>query len=203
LLLTGYDDAAGGFIGQDSYYGPDKKIPYADLDKAWQAFNRVYLMLYPPDQEATIKSILGEQWDVDANRRHALQIAQAESEANPDDAFAWFNLGTNQAYFERYVDATEAFDQARNLGLPQRMLRYQFGPFMAYFHSGQYSDLDTLLQYALKITRNSEEAFLWRGWMHFRQGDKAAAIEDFRRALQANPNYEDAKYALGFVGAAP
>jgi tetratricopeptide (TPR) repeat protein len=203
LLLTGYDETNQTFTGQDTYFGADKKIPYAKLDKDWQAFNRVYIMLYPPDQEPTIKSILGEQWDVEFNRQHALQAAQTETQKDPLDAFAWFNLGTNLAYFERYIDATEAFDRARNIGLPQRMLRYQFSPFMAYFHSGQLDDLNELLGYALKITRNSEEAFLWRGWMSYRQGDRVQAIEDFRRAIQANPNYEDAKYALEFVGAAP
>ncbi len=203
LLLTGYDDDKQTFTGQDTYFGANKKIPYAKLDKGWQAFNRVYIMLYPPEFEPTLRSILGEQWDAEINRQHALQVAQEETQANPDDAFAWFNLGTNQAYFERYADATDAYDRARNLGLPQRMLRYQFGPFMAYFHSGQLDDLDTLLKYALKITRNSEEAYLWRGWMQYRQGDKTAAIEDFRRALQENPGYEDAKYALNFLGAAP
>ena len=203
LLLTGYDDSRQIFTGQDTYFGADKKFPYPKLDKAWQAFNRVYILLYPPEQEAVIQSILGPQWDVEYNRQYALKVAQEETQKEPGDAFAWFNLGTNLAYFERYIEATEAYDQARNLGLPQRMLRYQFGPFMAYFHSGQLDDLDALLKYSLKITRNSEEALLWRGWMEYRQGDKNAAIEDFRRALEANPNYEDAKYALSFTGATP
>jgi tetratricopeptide (TPR) repeat protein len=83
------------------------------------------------------------------------------------------------------------------------MLRYQFGPFMAYFHSGRLDQLDTLLKYALKITPNSEETFLWRGWMEFRQGNKTAAVDDFRQAYQDNPNYEDAKYALRYAGALP
>jgi tetratricopeptide (TPR) repeat protein len=203
LLLTAYDDASETFTGQDTYFGANKKTTYSVLDDNWQAFNRVYIMVYPPEQEDTIKSILGPQWDVDYNRQYALQVAQTETEEDPKNPFTWFNLGTNLAYFERYIDATNAYDQARTLGLPQRMLRYQFGPFMAYFHSGQLNELSTLLDYALKITRNSEEAFLWRGWMHYRQDEKALAIEDFHRALDANPNYQDALYALRFVGAIP
>jgi Tfp pilus assembly protein PilF len=74
---------------------------------------------------------------------------------------------------------------------------------MAYFHTGQLDDLEALLDYALQITRNSEEAFLWRGWMEYRRGNEGKAIENFQRALQENPVYEDAKYALRFVGAAP
>jgi tetratricopeptide (TPR) repeat protein len=203
LLLTGYDDAKGTFTGQDTYFGANKQFRYEKLDEAWQAFNRVYLLVYTPEQEATIQSILGANWEIEYNRQYALQVARKETEADPENAFAWFNLGTNLAYFERYIEATDAFDQARNLGLPQRMLRYQFSPFMAYFHSGQLSTLNDLLTYALKITRNSEEAFLWRGWMHYRLGEKGLAIDDFRRALEANPGYEDARYALRFSGAAP
>jgi hypothetical protein len=86
------------------------------------------------------------------------------------NAFAWFNLGSNLVYFERYAEAARAYDQARQLGLPQRMLRYQFGPFFAYFFSSRNADLLSLTEYALKITPNSEETLLWRGWGHYRDG---------------------------------
>ena len=102
-------------------------------------------------------------------------------------------------YFERYAEATQAYDRARELGLPQRMLRYQFGPFFAYFHTGRIDDLMTLTEYALQRTPNAEEALLWRGWGLYRQGKTAEAIASFRRALEENPNYLDAQYALDFV----
>ncbi len=200
-LVTGYDDASRTFVGQDSFYGPDQKIPYTRLDEYWQAFNRVYILIYPPHQEELVKTILGEDWDVDVNRQHALEIAQAETQATPENAFAWFNLGTNLTYFERYIEATDAYDKARDLGLPQRMLRYQFGPFIAYFHTGQIDDLIALTEYALKVTPNAEEALLWHGWAMYRQGDISQAIADFEQALVENPNYQDAQYALDFVRA--
>jgi tetratricopeptide (TPR) repeat protein len=203
FLLTGYDDAAGSFIGQDSFRGADQQVSYQDLDKAWQSFNRVFIMVYLPEQEATIKSILGPHWGVDFNRKQALQTAQQETQDDPQNAFSWFNLGTNLAYFERYIEATQAYDLARNIGLPQRMLRYQFGPFMAYFHTGQMDQLMALLEYALQRTRNAEEAFLWRGWAHYRMGKKAEAVADFNRALEENPFYQDAVYALQFMKANP
>lgn len=199
FLITGYDEAAQVFIGQDSFHGPDQRVAYEKLDEYWQAFNRVYILLYLPHQEDTVKAILGAQWDVDANRQYALDVAQAETEAHPENAFAWFNLGTNLTYFERYIEATDAYDQARELGLPQRMLRYQFAPFIAYFHTGQIDDLVTLTEYALKITPNSEEAWLWHGWAMYRQGRINDAVSDFERALQENPTSVDAQYALTFV----
>ncbi|WP_054520852.1 C39 family peptidase [Thermanaerothrix daxensis] len=199
LLLTGYDDGEGYFIAQDSFYGPNRLIPYVGLDQNWQAFNRVYFLVFPPESEATLQALLGEDWDVEANRHHALETAQHETQEQPDNAFAWFNLGTNLVYFERYEEAAAAYDQARTLGLPQRMLRYQFGPFFAYFHTHRIDDLMALTEYALKRTPNSEEALLWRGWGLYRQGKKSEAIASFEEALKAHPGYPDAEYALRFV----
>jgi tetratricopeptide (TPR) repeat protein len=140
---------------------------------------------------------------VEANRRRALETARAEAAADPQDAYAWFNVGTNLVYFEDYPAAAEAYDQARSLGLPQRMLRYQFGPFFAYFHTGRIEELMTISEYALLRTPNAEEALLWRGWGRYRQNNLLGAISDWRAALQANPNYQDARYALDFVGSTP
>ena len=200
-LITGYDDAAQTFTGQDTFYGADQIIPAEALDQYWQAFNRVYILIYLPSQEETIKAILGENWDPDVNRQNALDAAQAETESDPQNAFAWFNLGSNLTYFERYIEATDAYDEAREIGLPQRMLRYQFGPFIAYFHTGQLDDLLALTQQALDITPNAEEALLWYGWALYRQGNKNDALASFQQALAENPNYIDAQYALDFVRA--
>jgi tetratricopeptide (TPR) repeat protein len=203
LLLTGYDDASQTFTGQDSFHGADQKVAYATLDNYWHIFNRVYILVYRPEQEEAVKSILGGDWDPNLNRQHALATAQAEAQSNPRDAFAWFNVGSNLVFFGRYAEAASTYDTARNLGLPQRMLRYQFGPFFAYFHSGRTEDLLALTEYALQRTLNAEEALLWHGWALYRKGDTAGAAADFRKALKANPNGQDAKNALNFVGASP
>jgi len=198
-LITGYDQASQTFVGQDSYHGPDQKIPEKILDEYWQAFNRVYILTYLPDQEDTVKTILEEDWDPNTNRAHALEVSLTETQTDPQNPFSWFNLGTNLAYFERYQEASEAYDVARNLGLPQRMLRYQFGPFLAYFHSGRVDDLMTLTEYALQRTPNAEEAYLWRGWGNYRLGNTNQAMADFRQALLENPNYLDAQYAQNYL----
>jgi len=198
-LLTGYNDDAQTFTGQDSFHGPDQVISYQTLDEYWQVFNRVYILVYPPALQERVASVLGEHWDVAANRRGALETAQAEIDADQADPFAWFNLGTNLVYFERWGEAANAFDRARELGLPQRMLRYQFTPFFAYFHTRRIEDLLALSEYALQITPNAEEALLWRGWALYRDGDTPGATADFQQALRENPNYSDAQYALDFV----
>ena len=198
-LITGFDDASQMFTAHDTEIGPNQKVSYTDTDINWQSFNRVYVIVYPPDMEEAVISILGEQWDMDVNRQKALEMAERETQEDPDNAFAWFNLGNNLAYFARWNESAQAFDAARTIGLPQRMFRYQFTPFMAYFHSLRTDDLMALTKYALDITRTSEEAMLWRGYGLYRLGDKDAALSFFNEALRIRPGYYDATTAIELV----
>lgn len=199
LFINGYSDTTRTFVTQDTYYGPDMAVSYDQLEKNWQSFNHVYIVIYPPDQEEKVKSIIGADWDKDANRQHALEEAQADVQADPENPFYWFNEGTNLVYFERYAEAAVAFDKARKIGLPQRMLRYQFSPFIAYFNALRTDDLITIAKYAVNVTPNSEEAHLWLGWGFFRDGDRAGAESEFKKALSLNESYSDAQYALNYL----
>jgi len=206
LLLTGYDDEQQTFIVQDTNPGtggPDRSISYEELDEGWREFNRVYMYIYLPQNETQIQSILGEHADFDANRSAALEAAQSEIELDPQDPYGWFNLGTNLVYFERYGEASQAFDNALSLGLPWRFTRYQFGPYIAYFNQGRFQDVVDLAEATLFRTYKAEESLLWRGWANFRLGDLNRAVVDWREALQYNPNYQDALYALDYVGSSP
>ena len=203
LLLTGYDDATQTFTAQDPYRGPDKQMSYEQIESEWKPFNYVYMVVYLPDREAEVQALLGPDWDPGLNRLNALASAEAATAADPKDAFAWFNRGSNLIYFERYDEPNAAYDKARELGLPQRMFRYQFGPFIANFQANRTDDLLALTDYALQRTEMSEEAWLWHGWALYRQGNTNGAIEDWRKALSVRPGYEDALYALSFVGATP
>ncbi len=203
LLLTGYDETAKVFVAQDSFRGPDLEVGFEDTDGRWETYNRVYILIYPPAQEELVKQILAEDWDEEYNRQNALLQAEFEAKEHPENAFAWFNLGSNLVFYERYEEAAQAYDIARTIGIPQRMLRYQFGPFFAYFHANRNDDLQTIIDYALRITDNSEEALLWKGWLLYRQGDQFGAVNAFRDAYAANIYSLDAQYALDFMGAIP
>jgi tetratricopeptide (TPR) repeat protein len=203
LLLTGYDDSSQTFIVQDAYKGPDKSVSYEQLVSEWKPFNYLFIVVYLPEDETEMATILGSNWDADQNRQNALAIAEAATAKDPNDAFAWFNVGSNLVYFERYDEANAAYDKAREIGLPQRMFRYQFGPFLANFHALRTDDLLALTNYALQRTDMSEETWLWHGWAQYRKGDTTKAVESWRKALSIHPGYEDALYALSFVGAAP
>ncbi|MEK6222800.1 MAG: C39 family peptidase [Chloroflexota bacterium] len=203
LLLTGYDQTSQTFTAQDSLRGADQVVTYEDTLARWQPFNYVYLIVYLPDQEETVKEILGANWENDKNREYARDLAQQQIEADSQDAFAWFNLGSNLVYFAQYEQAGAAYDQAREIGIPQRMLRYQFGPFFTYFNLQNSVTLLALADYAISITSNSEEAWLWKGWAHYQKGEREPAVEAFREAYWANIYSADAQYALEFMDATP
>lgn len=199
MFLTAYDDASETFTGQDSFHGPNQKLNYETLTTDWLPFNNVYMVIYLPEEEAEVQQLLGDDWSEETNRQNALQASLRATEADPNDAYALFNLGTNLLAFERYAESADAYNRARELDLPQRMMRYQFGPFITYFQANQIQDLLTLTEYALQRTPNSEEALLWHGWALYRQGDLKGAIDDWETALKHRPDYIDAQYALDFV----
>lgn len=189
LLLTGYDDTKQEFTVQDSYRGPDKTISYTQLEEEWKPFNNLYMVMYFTQYEEEMKTLLASDWDPELNRQRALDATQAATASASADAFDWFNYGSNLAYFRRYEEAALAYDKAREIGLPLRMFRYQFGPFLAYFHSGRNDDLLVLTKYAIGITDMSEEAWLWHGYGLYRQGDNAGALKAWRKADSINPNF--------------
>jgi tetratricopeptide (TPR) repeat protein len=200
LLLTGYDDAARTFTIQDSYHGADLSISYEQLQEEWEPFNNLYMVIYFPQDEAELQSLLGADWDVDMNRQRALDSAQALTESDPEDPYAWFNLGSDLVYFERYEEAARAYDRAREIGLPLRMFRYQFGPFWAYFHAERIDDLLVLTDYARAITDMSEEAWFWYGWALYRQNDFEGARKAWNKALSINDSsYVDVRNALQYL----
>jgi tetratricopeptide (TPR) repeat protein len=200
LLLTGYDDVAQTFTVQDSYHGANLAVSYTQLESEWKPFNYLFMVIHLPQEEEELKTLLGDDWDPDQNRQRALELAEAATQENPDDAFAWFNLGSNQVYFERYNEAAMAYDASRQIGLPLRMFRYQFGPFIAYFHSNRIEDLLVLTDYARGITEMSEEAWLWYGWGLYRKDDFEGARDAWNKALSINNSpYVDAHSALQYV----
>lgn len=201
LLITAYDDSKQEFTIQDSYHGPDLTISYTQLEQDWKPFNNVYLLMYFPQFEEEVKTLLGSDWDPNLNRQRVLSATEAATTDSNADAFDWFNYGSNLAYFERYEEAARAYDKARELDLPLRMFRYQFGPFLAYFHSNRNEDLLTLADYALDVTEMSEEAWLWYGYGLYRDGDYTGALKAWQKADSINPNFfeDQARKAMQLV----
>jgi tetratricopeptide (TPR) repeat protein len=206
-LLTGYDDDVGQFTTQDSYHGPNVAVDYDAFDELWRVFNRVYLVIFYPLKADELMAVLGESADDGMMYSQALEVAQVEAlNPNPEcvayencadrTAFAWFNVGSSLTGLGRDQDAAAAYDQARLLGLPWRMLWYQFGPYESYYAVERYDDVITLATVTLRTTGNLEESYYWRGMAYLAQGDTGRARSDLQAALRYNPNFTAAREAL-------
>lgn len=203
--LVAYDDTMGVFYAYDSFMGTGEgesgvAESYIRMDADWRAFNRTFIVLFLPEAEGQVRAILGDLADETGAAQTALATAQDEARRNPQDPFAWFNMGTSLVALERYREAANAFDQARRFQLPWRMTWYQFGPFVAYYNEGRYDDVLSLVQINLNNAQELEESYYWRGRVYLAQGQAAQAAAEFRRALSYNPNYEDARRALQALG---
>lgn len=197
-LVIGYDEDE--LIFYDSYQGPDVRAPVVQFDPLWKVFNRTMMVAYTAPISPLVEAILGERADERVMYERALAQAQAEAAADPRDKFAWFNIGTNLLALGDSAGAADAFDEARALKLPWRMMWYQFGPYVAYFKQGRYADVIALANATLRRVRNLEESLYWRGRALAAIGNVKAARADFQAALRFNPHYAAAREALDAMG---
>jgi len=205
-VVMGYDDATETFYTFDSLLGNGadnlgRPLSYADLDDRWRAFNRDYLIVYRPEQEADVMALLGEQADRSVN--WASTLAQAEAEiASIGDGFAYFNAGSALLGLGQAEEAALMFDQAFAVGLPWRMLWYQYGPFEAYFLTRRYDDVLRLVQDVRRTTGGVEEIFYYAGLVYEARGELNTARDFFEVAAARNRNYEPPRLALARLDAA-
>lgn len=200
LLPVAYDDVLGQFWVYDSWFGtseeplqnanPDGRIlTYDQLEIDWPQFNRNYIILYRDDQRAQVEAILGDDLDDNVMWRGNLTQAQADATLQPENPFAWFDLGTAYTQLGQYDNAALAYDKARAIGLPWRMLWYQFGLYEAYYQTGRYDDLLLLTDLTLTDRPYFEESYYYRGLALQALGDAAGAAENLARAAELNPDF--------------
>lgn len=213
LLPVAYDDAANQVWVYDSWLGTSevpqtnadpngRVLSYDELESYWAQFNRSYIVLYEPAQEELVYSLLGEATDDGVMWQDSLERAQADARRDPDNAFYWFNLGTSYNALRQYEDAAVAFDQARAIGLPWRMLWYQFGPYEAYYQTGRYEDIVLLANTTLQDRPYFEESFFYLGLAQAALDDSTSARENLEKAVAFNPNFLAASDALADLSAA-
>ncbi len=205
LLAAGYDDDLQEIWVYDSLIwdiateentSDGHSYSYEDLLTFWPQFNGSYVILYPPEREQEVADILGVDFDLVTMWERTLERNERALQNQPDNAFLWFNMGTAYNSLGRHEEAANAFDKARVIGLPWRMLWYQFGPYEAYFNTGQYQQIIVLADATLAARPYFEESFFWRGMAKQALGDTASARADFDAAVQFNRNFAPAVDAL-------
>jgi tetratricopeptide (TPR) repeat protein len=218
--VTGYDDAKGVLIVQDTWNdGPNFPISYEEFtsSEAWLSFDNIFIVVYSPERETELLTALGPYADDTWATRHALAIAEEgiATLSGIDQYFAWFAKGMSHVELFEHADAAAAFDQAfaiyNDLGKddkqrPYRMMWYQTGPYKAYFYTGRYQDVIDLANITLTDTISKptlEESIYWRAQAKYMIGDTPGAIADYRETLRLHPNWSPAIQALQDLGVQP
>ncbi len=207
LLVVAYDDTSQQFWVFDSWFGTSlipgenadkngRNLSYSELETYWPHFNNNYIPVYAPNQAAQVVEIIADDMDDTIMWQKSLATAQQNAAADPENPFLWFNLGNSYNALAEYEKAATAFDQARALGLPWRMLWYQFGPYEAYYQVGRYEDVILLADVTLKDRPYFEESFYYKGLALAALGDDTAAQKYFEDAAEFNPNFAPAVAAL-------
>ncbi len=210
LTVYGYDDAQQELYTQDSYLGPwdssGRPASYSEVERYWQQFNYTFYVVYQSEKENEVAAILGpDMFDNFAMWQNAAARAEAETKENQEDAIAWFNLGTALTRMggltgeaQYYEGGAQAFDRARQIGLPPRMLWYQFQPYLAYMKLQRYQDIIDLADATLETQggRNVEETFWYKGHALAFLGDIVGAREAYQEALRVNENFYPAQWSL-------
>lgn len=203
LLVMGYDDYGQNFLAFDSYEGSNngkgRPQPYSTFDAYWRHFNRVFIVVYRPEQENKLREALGPYVDPNYASQIALETARNEVARDGEDKWAWFNMGTSYVRLGEYENAAYAYDVAYQLYLPWRMLWYQFGPYEAYFQTRRYDDVLTLAGTNENITPYVEETYYWQGMVFAARGETDRAIAKFNQALRYNRNFFPAQEAIAQV----
>ncbi|MEM8858035.1 MAG: C39 family peptidase [Chloroflexota bacterium] len=224
LIVFGYDSSKEEYNTIDTFLGPftekDVKQPgytledgfiysYEYIAEYWQQFNYTFYVVYEAEREDELYAILGDDiiyaednWTASAIR------AQKDIDADPDNPFAWFNLGTSLTELgkktkknEHYQNAAVAFDKALEIGLPSRMLWYQHGPFVAYNEIGRHEDALSLADATLVDPggRTIEEVYLHKGHSLSYLQDLPNALIAYNQALRLNENFYPAQWAKDYT----
>lgn len=196
--IVGYDVNTGVFTIHDSFLGEGFQERFATVDQYWHHFNRRFIVIYQPQDEARVAAILGDLADPVKAAEHAFKVAQEEVKLDDNNAHAWFNMGSSLVMMGDYERAAVAFTKALSLDkLPFRMMWYQFGAFEAFYESGRYGDLLPYVEANLESTgRDIEEIHYWHGKALAAMGDDAGAERAFRQALSLRSGYAEAQAAL-------
>jgi tetratricopeptide (TPR) repeat protein len=213
LTVYGYDQEKQEFYSRDTDAGPfDGRAridSYEELSYWWQQFNYTFYVVFPPERESRVMSIIPEYLHDNVSMwEFTTELANQEIGEDPDNVFAWLNRGVSQTRLGEitgemsyYENGASDFDRARDIGLPPRTLYYEHRPFMAYLRVGRVDEIMNLTDALLATTGGQwvEEIHWYRGHALAAQGRLSEARESYMKALEVNKNFYPAQTSLDWV----
>lgn len=115
--VRGYDDARKVFIVNDSMLGRGVALTYEWFAANWQPFSYRYMVLYRPDEEPLLRSIIGDDWNDSRNRRNFYERTRAEA-LQQNTSAAWLTFGEAAYQYGQFAEAVGAFEKGIGIGSP-------------------------------------------------------------------------------------
>mgnify|MGYP001356923837 CR=1 FL=1 len=188
--IRGYDRNTQQVLHNDSYYGPNLWRSYDDLNRNWRVFNYKYVVAYRPDQEALVRSIVGDDWDPTTMYHNLANVSIERVNANANDAYAWWGLGEARLRLGDPQGAIDAFETSLSTGLlPWRFQWYHYGYVEALNKAGRYNDVLTVTEQLLGQMERSEDLRYHRAVAWRNLGEIDNAIAQLEMALEDNPRF--------------
>lgn len=195
-IVRGYNDETQTLLQDDSYQGPNLPYTYSEFMNLWQPFNYGYILVYPPEKEALVAAILGDQMNEETAYKDSITRAEKELSSNPSAFYPLFNLATASYYLEDYPASVTYYEKAAP-SLPSRMLWYQIEPIQAYQKTNNDTAVMTLTEKILTTGNQAySELYQIRGELYLKNGNKEAARSEFEKAVYYNENFQPPKDSL-------
>jgi tetratricopeptide (TPR) repeat protein len=195
-VVKGYDEEKKQLLQDDSFENKNLWFSYDDFTIMWEKFDYEYLVLVPKDKEEIARKILGKNVDKQYAWKQAVKTNELALKKNPHDIYTLFNLSIAYYHTKQYKKAAEAFEKVET-SLPFRTLWYQIEPLLAYYELGNDEKVLSLTESILtNHNRAYSEAYILRGNVYKRQGNKEAAKQEYEKAVFYNSNLNAASSDL-------
>jgi hypothetical protein len=199
-LVRGYNQAKSIFITGDSYYAPTYNVTYTAFERWSRMFNHRYVPVWRPDQEATVKAILGDDWDPTAMYTHARDAALKAVASSPKDSAWWLALGHSQFGLGNWADANRSYEKSVALGgVTKRVLWYQWWPVTALNRAGRYTDAIAAADGAIASAKVYAEMRYERAFALHALGRDDEAKAELQHAISDDTNYAPARELLAAI----
>jgi hypothetical protein len=193
---------------------PIMTLSYDELMLDWAHFDGIYLVVYPPEREAEVLTLLGSDADTAVNLQNALDqvTARIQDVSGRELFFAWYSRGSILVEMQNYLEAAQAYDQAFAVYAqlppgerPWRITWYQVGAYPAYYYTGRYQDtLDIAMQTITNTSLPSlPETWYWAGRAAAALRMNDDAISHYRKALEYHPGWALPLEGLAELGVQP
>lgn len=191
LIIRGFDDSEGVLIADDSYFGVGIKYPYSTWDETqWKPYNREYMPVYLHEMENLVKAIVGENWNESTMYQNSVIRNQIDVDSNPNDMYAWFNLGTSYFGLGEYDKAKAAFEKSQSIGWPHRMLWYFIQPVQTYNKLGEYQKAIDTANLGMWFNDNFAEMHYEKAMAYKGLGDIEESKLEVQKTLTFDPNFK-------------